>query len=115
LLPEGILEGLQEKIARLTRALAPFAALPHVGEVRQRGIMVGIELVADRETKAPYAPAERIGHRVIQAARKQGVIIRPLGDVIVLMPPLAITADQLDRLCEVTYRSIRIITEGELL
>lgn len=109
---EGILAGLQEKIARFTKALEPFASLPHVGEVRQRGIMVGIELVADRETKASYEPRERIGHRVIKEARKEGVIIRPLGDVIVLMPPLAITAEELDRLCAVTYRSIRTITEG---
>lgn len=110
---EGILAGLQEKISRFTRALEPFAFLPHVGEVRQRGIMVGIELVADKETKAPYAPRERIGHRVIKEARKHGVIIRPLGDVIVLMPPLAITADQLDRLCAVTSQSIRTVTEGQ--
>jgi adenosylmethionine-8-amino-7-oxononanoate aminotransferase len=75
--------------------------------------MVGIELVADKETKAPYAPRERIGHRVIKEARKHGVIIRPLGDVIVLMPPLAITADQLDRLCAVTSQSIRTVTEGQ--
>lgn len=110
---EGILAGLQEKIARFTRDLEPFASLPHVGEVRQRGIMVGIELVADKETKASYAPQERIGHRVIKEARKHGVIIRPLGDVIVLMPPLAITADQLDRLCAVVYQSIRMVTEGQ--
>lgn len=110
---ESILEGLQEKIARFTRGLEPFASLPHVGEVRQRGIMVGIELVADKETKASYSPEERIGHRVIKEARKHGVIIRPLGDVIVLMPPLSITADQLDRLCAVTYQSIRMVTGGQ--
>jgi adenosylmethionine---8-amino-7-oxononanoate aminotransferase len=109
---EGILDSLQEKIAHLTRALAPFPSLPHVGEVRQRGIMVGIELVADKNTKASYASRERIGHLVIKEARQQGVIIRPLGDVIVLMPPLAITMEQIDRLCAVTFQSIRRVTEG---
>ncbi len=109
---EKILEGLQVKIRQLTAALEPFIALSHVGDVRQRGIMVGIELVEDRKIKASYAPEVRIGHKVIKEARKHGVIIRPLGDVIVLMPPLSITTDQLDRLCAVTYEAIRLVTEG---
>ncbi|MEN6489188.1 MAG: aminotransferase class III-fold pyridoxal phosphate-dependent enzyme, partial [Smithella sp.] len=109
---ESILEGLQEKIAVLTRALTPFSSLSHVGDVRQRGIMVGIELVEDKRTKKGYPPRQRVGHRVITEARQHGVLIRPLGDVIVLMPPLSITMDQLERLCMVTYEAIRTITEG---
>jgi adenosylmethionine-8-amino-7-oxononanoate aminotransferase len=73
--------------------------------------MVGIELVADKDTKESFPPEERIGHRVIKEARKCGVIIRPLGDVIVLMPPLSISIDELDRLCDITYESIRVVTE----
>lgn len=109
---ENILENLQEKIRKLSEALQPFALLAHVGDIRQRGIMAGIELVADKKTKASYAPEERIGHQVIKEARKHGVILRPLSDVIVLMPPLSITADQIDRLCTATYQAIRQITEG---
>lgn len=106
---ERVIEGLGEKIERLTRALQPIASLSSVGEIRQRGVMVGIELVADRATKALYPPGERIGHRVILEARKRGLIIRPLGDVIVLMPPLAITTEEIDRLCEITFESIRAV------
>lgn len=98
----------QELEQRLFRDFAP---LPHVGDVRQWGLMAGIELVADRKSRSPYAPGERIGHKVILAARRRGVILRPLGNVIVLMPPLCISADELDKLCQVTLESIREVTE----
>ena len=76
------------------------------------GLMVGIELVQDRATRAPYAPAARIGHRVCDAVRKHGVILRPLGSVIVLMPPLSLRRDELDLLVSATARAIREVTEG---
>ncbi len=106
---EQVVDGLAEKIERLTRGLQPISTLSHVGEIRQRGFMVGIELVADRATKALYPPAERIGNRVILEARKRGLIIRPLGDVIVLMPPLCISNEEIDRLCAITHDSIRAV------
>ena len=109
---EEVMEKLQDKIAFLTEKLKPFRSLDHVGDVRQCGVMVGIELVADKETKEPFPPGERIGNKVILDARKQGLIIRPLGDVVVLMPPLSISIDEIDRLCDITHRSIRNITEG---
>ncbi len=108
---ERTLENLQGKIARLAERLRAFLSLKHVGEVRQRGFMVGIELVVDKKTKEPYPPADKIGNRVILEARKRGLIIRPLGNVIVLMPPLAITMDELERLCDITFESIRTVTE----
>ncbi len=108
---ERTLERLAPKIARLAaRLAADVAPLPHVGEVRQQGIMVGIELVADRRTRAPYPPAARMGQRVVRAARARGVVIRPLGDVIVLMPPLAIADDDLDRLVDVAREAIAEVT-----
>jgi len=94
--------------AQLARAIAPLA---HVGDVRRRGLMVGIELVQDRATRAPYPTAARIGHRVCEAVRKHGVILRPLGSVIVLMPPLSLRADELDLLVTATARAIREVTE----
>jgi adenosylmethionine-8-amino-7-oxononanoate aminotransferase len=108
---ERIIETLQGKIAFLKEKLAVFKSLIHVGDIRQRGMMVGIEMVADRETKTEFPVADRTGHQVILEARKRGVIIRPLGDVIVLMPPLSMSIEELDELCRVTYESIRVVTE----
>ena len=86
------------------------APLSHVGEVRQKGLMVGIELVQDRETKEPYDPSSRVGNQVILEARSRGVIIRPLGDVVVLMPGPAMAEQELELLVEVTARSIEEVT-----
>lgn len=85
--------------------------LAHVGEIRRRGLMVGIEVVADRDGRTPYPAALRMGHRVIKAARARGVIIRPLGDVVVLMPPLSIAADEIALLVDAAAGSIRECTE----
>jgi adenosylmethionine-8-amino-7-oxononanoate aminotransferase len=104
---ERTLERLGPKIARLHERLSgDIAPLPHVGDVRQQGLMVGIELVTDRGGRTPYPVAARIGQRVVRAARARGVIIRPLGNVIVLMPPLAISLEDLDRLVDVTRDAI---------
>ena len=93
-----------------SRLVADVAPLPHVGDIRQHGVMVGIELVADRAARVPYPPAARVGQRVVRAARARGVILRPLGNVIVLMPPLAIAAAEIDRLIDVTREAIREAT-----
>ena len=95
-----------------TRLATDVAPLAHVGEVRQRGVMVGIELVADRATRRPYPAATRMGHRVILAARRRGVILRPLGNVLVLMPPLAIADDEVRLLVDVARDAIREATES---
>lgn len=108
---EKVLEKLQDKIRLLADRLEGFKSLAHVGDIRRKGIMVGIELVADTETRSDYAPELKIGHRVIMEARKHGIIIRPLGNIIVLMPPLGIPIEELDRLCGITFDSIRAITE----
>ena len=104
---ERNLEHLAPKIARLhERLAADVAPLAHVGDVRQQGFMVGIELVRERTTRAPYPPAARVGHRVVLAARARGVVLRPLGNTIVLMPPLAIRPAELDELLDVTRDAI---------
>ena len=69
--------------------------MPEVAEVRGRGFMVGIDL-------GEHDPALRLGHRVTLEARERGAIIRPLGDTVVLMPPLAISKADLRRLVEIT-------------
>ena len=108
---EKVLDKLQAKIRYLKERLLSFKDLKNVGDVRQCGIMVGIELVADKDTKKPFLSGKRIGQRVIKEARKHGLIIRPLGDVIVLMPQLSISIDELNRICDITYESIRTVTE----
>lgn len=81
--------------------------LEHVGSIRYRGLMGGVEIVKDKATKDPYPFEERIGYQVILEARKKGVILRPLGDVIVLMPPLAVSLEELDLLFDVTEEAIK--------
>ena len=103
---ERVLERLPSKIRLLSKELKRFYQIPAAGEVRQKGLMVGIELVADRKTKTPFPIEARIGQKVVLEARKRGVIVRPLGDVIVLMPPLSITEAELKKLAQVVYESI---------
>lgn len=110
---DRVLERIAATGARLGAGLCEhIASLRHVGEVRRRGLMVGIELVADRTSRTPFPAEERTGRRVILRARERGVVIRPLGDVIVLLPPLAISAAEVDFLVEETARAIRFVTEG---
>ncbi len=108
---ERTLENLVPKVARLTERLGKLLDRPHVGDVRQRGLMAGIELVADKAEKAPYPWAEQVGTRVCRRARDFGLLIRPLGDVIVVMPPLSITSDQLDTMLDVIEDCIKSVTE----
>ncbi len=107
-----ILESAQSRAGELTALLAPLAAADHVGDIRQQGLMVGIELVADRKTKAPFPTAERIGRAITLKARERGVIIRPLGDTLVLMPPLAISSTELATLVEATSWAIDEVIGG---
>ena len=74
--------------------------------------MAGIELVKDRDTKEPFPAALRFGHRVIKEARKRGALLRPLGDVLVLMPPLAISSAQLERLVDISRESLAAAVEA---
>jgi adenosylmethionine-8-amino-7-oxononanoate aminotransferase len=109
---DRVLDTLKEKIELLKKKLKAFSGLYHVGEVRQLGFMVGIELVRRRENKEAYPVGDRVGHKVILEARKKGAILRPLGDTIVIMPPLSISPNELEGLADITYESIRKVTEG---
>jgi adenosylmethionine-8-amino-7-oxononanoate aminotransferase len=102
----AVLASLPSRIGALARALLPVREHPRVGEVRQRGLMVGIELVQDRATKAEYPYDARAGHLACLGARARGAILRPLGNVLVLMPPLAMTEDQLAELASIALASI---------
>jgi len=110
---DKLIETLEEKISFLTHGLERFKELKHVGDVRQKGMMVGIELVENKETKEPFPVRENIPHRVILEARKNGLIIRPLGNVIVLMPILSMSLSELKDVLDITCAAIKKVTEGE--
>jgi adenosylmethionine-8-amino-7-oxononanoate aminotransferase len=96
---EQTLARLAPKIARLTEHMRRIADLPHVGNVRQRGLIGAVELVQDRATKAPFPWQERRGFRVCELALTKNVWLRPLVNVIAIMPPLSVTIDEIDRIC----------------
>lgn len=108
---QKIIRKTQAKIRLVQDRLKGFYNLRHVGDIRQVGMMIGIELVRDKKTKETYDSKEKIGIRVIEKARKKGAILRPLGSVIVLMPPLGMHERQLQQLLNITYRSIKEVTE----
>lgn len=95
---EQVLERLQAKIARMQEHLARIAEHPNVGDVRQCGLIGAIELVRDRATKEAPPWSEQRGAQVCKLARKENVMVRPLGNIVVVMPPLAITLEELDRI-----------------
>jgi adenosylmethionine-8-amino-7-oxononanoate aminotransferase len=94
----------------MAEATAPLADHPHVGEVRQRGMILAIEMVRDRATREPYPWQERRGLRVYRHALTRGVLLRPLGNVIYFMPPYVITPDQIRFLAEVAAEGIDMAT-----
>ncbi len=100
------LEFMQSKIERLETHLSRIAELPNVGDTRQRGLMAGIEIVQDKSTKQPYPWEARLGHQICQHAIANGVWLRPLGNVVVVMPPLCISLEQLDTICHVVSAGI---------
>ncbi len=109
---ENTIEALQPKIEHLTAGLERLWDLEHVGDIRQRGFMVGVELVEDAKSKRSYPSSERIGMKVAMEARRHGVLLRPLGDVMIFMPPFVITLAEIDKLLDVTYTCIEEITQG---
>ncbi|MGE5218316.1 MAG: aspartate aminotransferase family protein, partial [Chloroflexota bacterium] len=108
---DDVLDKMQPRIAYMqSRLQNDFLVLPQVSDVRQWGYMIGIELVEDKTTRKSYAPERRMGHKVVLEARKRSVMVRPLGDIVVLMPPLTITDDELTALFDVVYDSINAVT-----
>ena len=81
-----------------------------LGDVRLRGLMGGIELIQDKESATPYDWTDAMGARVCRACRPKGVLLRPLGPVIVLMPPLSITLEQIEQLMDAVAASIDEVT-----
>jgi adenosylmethionine-8-amino-7-oxononanoate aminotransferase len=111
---ERVLERLPEKIARLEARVGRLEALPHVGEVRQCGLVVGIELVREKGSAGrpavPFPWQEQRGTKACLAARRHGALLRQLGDVVVIMPPLCIDDDEIDLLVAAAEAAIRETT-----
>lgn len=109
---EQTLGHLPPKIALLQEKLAEIATLPHVGDVRNKGLMAGIELVRERDSKEPYPWEEKMGWKVAYAARQYGILLRPLGNVLVIMPPLSLSGENLGLLMDFVKTSIITATEN---
>lgn len=107
---EGLLERLPAIIHHLQRQLQQLADLPHVGGIRQCGLMAGIDLVTTKETAEPYPWKDRMGARACLAARSHGALLRQLGDTVVIMPPLSISVAELDMLIAATAAGITSVT-----
>jgi adenosylmethionine-8-amino-7-oxononanoate aminotransferase len=107
---EQTLARLPAKIDRLSEHLARIARHPHVGDVRQCGLIGAVELVRDRATREVYPWEEKLGMRVCDWARGQGVLLRPLGNVLVIMPPLSVRPDELDRIALAVEGGIAAVT-----
>ena len=90
--------------------LEPLREHPHVGNVRQRGMLAAVELVADKESQSRFDWRERRGQAVCREALAKGVWIRPLGDILVIMPPLSISLAELDRIVDAIRSGIDVAT-----
>lgn len=108
---ENTLEALKPKTARFQTLLGRLPGR-FIGDIRTRGLIAGIELVADKPSKTPFPPSEAVGASVCRRVRDFGVLLRPLGDVVVLMPPLSISLDQLDDLFSALSTALRELEDA---
>jgi len=108
---ENVITNNQKLIRALQQQLKRFENHPNVGEVRQTGMIAAIEMVKDKKTKTPYPWQERRGLKVYQHALSQGVLLRPLGNVIYFMPPYVITIDQIKHIVDVAEQGINLATK----
>ena len=103
-----IIESLPAKTELMKQYFAKLPALPFVGDARQCGLMGAIEIVKDKSSKESFLPEQRIGARLCSSMRPAGAMLRPLGDCIVVMPPIAIDLDLLEELLNIIFHSIEI-------
>jgi adenosylmethionine-8-amino-7-oxononanoate transaminase len=103
---ERIIHALTDKTVHFKNELMALSAHPRIGDIRQLGMMAGIELVKNKTTGTAYQAKAKTGAKVCAACRKHGLIIRPLGDVIVLMPPLSITSTEISRMIDIVKKGI---------
>jgi adenosylmethionine-8-amino-7-oxononanoate aminotransferase/lysine--8-amino-7-oxononanoate aminotransferase len=109
---ENIIKQVQEKVEYVAYELQELKNLEYVGDIRQLGLMCGIELVSNAETKEPFPWKERIGYKSTLRMRELGMLTRPLGDIVVFMPPLASTKEELREMISIMKRAIQETTEA---
>jgi len=109
---ENLVEKVAEKSEYLRLLLEELKLLPHVGDIRQLGFMCGIELVYSKETKKPFLAEKRVGYHVTLKMRELGMLTRPLGDVIVFMPPHVSTKEELKVMVNIMKKAIIEVTNG---
>ncbi|GGI15761.1 adenosylmethionine--8-amino-7-oxononanoate transaminase [Gottfriedia solisilvae] len=108
-----LINHVEEISSFIEESLRTFYDLQHVGDIRQSGVMIGIELVLCKETKEPFHWNDRVGVRVTKRAKELGLLTRPLGNVIVFMPPLASTKSELEEMLNILYKAISDCTEKQ--
>ncbi|MCC7202934.1 MAG: adenosylmethionine--8-amino-7-oxononanoate transaminase [Nitrospirae bacterium] len=103
---DKVLEHVREKGILLEKLLSPLKDHPHVGDIRQKGLMAGIELVQDKRAKTPFPLEDKMGFRVCLRAREMGLMLRPIGNVIILMPPLSISSNTIRKMTSIISAAI---------
>ncbi len=103
---EPVIERNRALAAHMARATADLADHPHVGEVRQQGMILAVEMVKDRRSREPYDFRERRGLKVYRHALQRGALLRPIGNVVYYMPPYVITPDEIQLLADITRTGI---------
>ena len=107
---DNVIERNKDLAARMAAATAHFADHPHVAEVRQQGMIVAVELVKNKAAREAYPWQERRGLRIYEHGLQNGVLLRPLGNVVYFMPPYVITPDEIDLMAEVAWQGIQLAT-----
>jgi len=111
---ERTLTKVQRRTSKFSALLKTLANDPWVGDIRQCGYMVGIELVQNQQTKAPFSVIDRIGHRVTLTARTLGLLIRPIGNTMILMPPLSATVQELKQMVDIIKVAISVVRASKI-
>ena len=109
---EPVLDRNRVLAAHLAQRLAPLRDHPHVADVRQTGMIAAVELVADKATRRPFDSKERRGMRVYLHGLQQGVLLRPLGNVVYFMPPYVVTEQEFDLLVDTAIAGIERAVAG---
>lgn len=108
---ESVIENLPPKMAVIAEHMQTMNSMKYVGNARQCGMLAGIELMRDKELKIPFAPALLMAGGICQTARKYGLIVRNIGDVIIFMPPLASTAQQIETMLALLEQAMQEVFE----
>ncbi len=109
---ERLVERAERMGRRLNEGLARLLEMPNVGNVRGLGLLAAVEVVADKASRQPFAPALGIGPKLARAMRDRGVVTRAKGESILFAPPLVVTEEQIDRMVDVTGDAIDAVIKG---